>query len=420
MNRDDNQSQHSEYIAAVNVVQLLKTKGHIAYLAGGCVRDLLLGIDPKDFDVATDATPENIGQYFKRTASVGAAFGVMLVRDYGCTIEVATFRSDGVYSDTRRPDSVQFSSPIEDAQRRDFTINALFMDPLEDSNSPKIIDFVEGMIDVEKRVLRAVGDPEARLREDHLRALRGVRFAAKYGLAIEKRTFDSIRNHASELSGVSVERIGEEMRKMLIHSSRTESCKLIDQLDLDNAIFGDSKQFDPTVMKALPIEVEYSVVLVALAIGRGFIIGNDVGKICSHYRRVLDLSNNDRDSMKAILIGVGEFNQKWSGLSIAMKKRLLSLEHAVFSLEILKILNHEQAQVIFDERSSLEQSFGGLSPEPFVSGADLIELGLKPGPDFKFVLDSSYDAQLEGAVRTKLAAIAFASQLAKERAINEQ
>jgi len=410
------QSQHNEHSAAIKVVQELSSKQHVAYLAGGCVRDLLLGIEPKDYDVATDATPEKIAQYFKRTASVGAAFGVMLVRDFGCTIEVATFRSDGVYSDTRRPDSVQFSSPKEDALRRDFTINALFMDPLEDSEHPKIIDFVDGMKDVEQRVLRAVGNPEARLQEDHLRALRGVRFAAKYALTIEEKTFNSIRDHASELAGVSVERIGEEMRKMLIHSSRVKSCKLIDQLDLDNAIFGDANRFDPMVMDALPSDIEFSVALSALAIGRGFSIGDDVGSICSHYRKVLDLSNSDRDSMKSILSLLCIMSKNWDELSNAKKKRLLSFEHAPESLEILKVLNSEHAQCILMERSKLELSSGGLHPDPYVCGADLIELGLKPGPNFKQVLDSTYDAQLEGDIRTKSEAIALASQLANELA----
>ena len=407
-------SQHSEHNAAIEVIRLLRDRGHIAYLAGGCVRDILLDVVPKDYDVATDAKPDEIARCFRRTASVGAAFGVMLVRDYGCTIEVATFRSDGVYSDSRRPDTIEFSSPEKDAQRRDFTINALFMDPLVDQEEPKIIDFVDGMNDVGNKLLRAVGDPKARLDEDHLRALRGVRFAAKYGLTIEDQTFAAIKDHASALSGVSVERIGEEMRKMLLHPSRTKACELIDRLDLDDAIFGDQHTFDAKVMRSLDDDVSYPLALVALAIGRGFAIGDDVALVCSQYRKVLDLSNTDRDSMRAILNGIEILSEQWAMLSVAQKKRFLSQYHANDALAVLGVLNRQQAQLIEQERESLRASPGGLNPPAMVCGVDLIELGLEPGPNFKTVLDSTYDAQLEGRVNTKSDAIAYASQLVKE------
>ena len=394
------------YKAAIGVIERLKGNGHIAYLAGGCVRDLLLGVEPNDFDVATDARPSEIGSYFQKTASVGAAFGVMLVRDFGETIEVATFRSDGVYSDARRPDSVAFSSPSEDAQRRDFTINALFLDPFAQSGH-QVIDFVRGMDDVRDRVLRAVGLPEDRLREDHLRALRAVRFASKYDLVIETRTSEAIGQHARALCGVSIERIGEEIRKMLMHPSRVRACRLIDELDLDDAIFGDVHPFNATPMESLERDAPYPVALVALAIGRGHQIADEPGVLCAQYRRSLDLSNADLGAMRSILECMRAFDGRWGKLGIAGKKRLASQGWADQALAIYRALHAQRACAIQDQVRLLESEHGGVCPKPLVSGADLIELGYKPGPEFKDILDAVYDEQLEGRVQTQQQAIDF-------------
>lgn len=398
--------ESKEYSAAIAVIELLKSKGHVAYLAGGCVRDLLFGIEPNDFDVATDAVPSNIEGYFRKTASVGAAFGVMLVHDFGETIEVATFRADGEYSDARRPDSVEFSSPAEDAKRRDFTINALFFDPFANEGE-QVIDSVCGLSDIHDRVLRAVGHPEDRLREDHLRALRAARFAAKYGLVIEMRTKNAIREHANELMGVSIERIGEEMRKMLLHSSRVQACRLIDELDLDDAIFGDVQGFDAMVMQALPDAVEYASTLAALAIGRGHKIDDDSDLICAHYRKALDLSNVDLTGMRSILDCVRRFSKQWAAMGNAQKKRLASRQWAGQAMVVFGAINPDSSAVIHQQIEQLSKEFGGLSPRPLVSGADLIELGIKPGPVFKDILDAVYNEQLEGRVQTQPQGIEF-------------
>src|SRR5690606_2366392 len=172
-----------------DIASTLRSHGHIAYFAGGCVRDALLGHPPTDYDIATDATPDRVQSLFDRTAAVGAHFGVVLVKRRGVTVEVATFRSEGPYSDQRRPDSVTFSDPESDARRRDFTINALFLDPLA---GDKVIDFVGGRQDLKAGVVRAVGDPEARLAEDHLRALRAVRFTARLGFRLDQATAKAI------------------------------------------------------------------------------------------------------------------------------------------------------------------------------------------------------------------------------------
>ncbi len=395
------------YHAAISVVRVLVEQNHIAYLAGGCVRDLLLGVDPKDFDVATDATPDQIASYFQKTASVGAAFGVMLVRDYKETIEVATFRSDGVYSDARRPDSVEFSTPQADAQRRDFTVNALFIDPLVGDESHQIIDLVNGIPDVNARVLRAVGDPEARLREDHLRALRAVRFAAKYQLTIDPVTFNAIRSHASALSGVSIERIGEEMRRMMLHPSRAKACQMLHELELDSAIFGETQSFDSSLIDSLDESADYALSLVALALGRGHQIDDGHAALCSHYRKMLDLSNADRDSMRSIFDCLVGFSESWKNGTEASKKRLASREKSAGALQILAGIDPNRAESIQSEIDHLSTRFGGLSPTPLMNGAMLVELGLTPGPRFKEILDAAYDLQLAGEIESQPEAVRF-------------
>ncbi len=409
----------SERDAALRVIELLRGRGHIAYLAGGCVRDLLLGYEPKDYDVATDARPEQISAYFRKTAEVGAAFGVVLVRDYGATIEVATFRSDGVYSDARRPDSIEFSSPELDAQRRDFTINALFLDPADDGED-RIIDFVDGRRDVERRVLRAVGEPEHRLREDHLRALRAVRFAARYGLEIEEHTRKAIAEHAHELRGVSIERVGEEIRRMLLHPSRVAACKLIDELGLDDAVFGDISSFHPDVMERLGAGVHYGLVLAALALGRGHGIDEDPAPICARYRTRLDLSNEDRDALYGVLEVAREMQCSWDGLGIAGKRRLGGRAHAGDALSLYSawcgVRGSQHAERILSELNAWAESDEGLCPAALLAGGDLIGIGLEPGPGFRAILERVYDAQLEGRVGDRGQALALARELARNPA----
>lgn len=402
----------SEREAAVRVIEVLRGRDHIAYLAGGCVRDLLLGYEPKDFDVATDARPEQIQAYFRKTASVGAAFGVILVRDFGETIEVATFRSDGAYSDARRPDSIEYSSPELDAQRRDFTINALFLDP----DGDRVIDFVDGQKDVEARVLRAVGDPDLRLQEDHLRALRAIRFAAKYELRIDERTRDAIRRHALELRGVSIERIGEEMRRMLVHPSRVSACVTIDELGLDDAIFGDMCSFDPYVMQHLGERVTYGLALASLALGRGHGIDEDPTKICAQYRVRLDLSNTDRDALRSILEITRTMRTQWDQLSVASKRRTGAREHASDALLLLAAwctaMGSNLANTIAMELNTWAESDGGICPPSLLDGRDLIEIGVESGPRFREILDEVYDAQLESRITDKESALELARELA--------
>lgn len=229
----DDSPRHANREDALAVVRRLRDAGHVAYFAGGCVRDQLLGLEPKDYDVATDAPPERVRQLFSNTQAVGAAFGVILVRQRKSQIEVATFRTDGKYLDGRRPEGVVFTTAEEDAKRRDFTINGLFYDPIED----RVIDYVGGQADLRNKILRAIGNPEERFEEDHLRLLRAVRFAARFGLQIEPATAAAIARHAEHLKRISPERIADELRLMLGDPTRTRAWPLLWQFALVDVIF---------------------------------------------------------------------------------------------------------------------------------------------------------------------------------------
>lgn len=395
------------------IVRRLREHGFTAYMAGGCVRDELLGQTPKDFDVATDAAPDHIRVMFKRTAEVGAAFGVMLVREFGPTIEVATFRADGPYTDKRRPDSVTFSDARADAQRRDFTVNALFIDPLAEGDA-RVIDFVEGRRDLAERTLRAVGDPDRRLAEDHLRALRGVRFAARYGLAIESGTAAAIRRHAAALEGVSRERIGEEIRRMLTHDSRGRAAGLLEELGLAAAVLGGSVcAYDGSVMDGLAPEASYAAALMAWLIGRGqWRAEAPEPGLVGAVRAALLLSNDERDALRDGLHVLAALRRGWDGLGEAARKRLASGPGFGDALGVLLATDRDRAAGVHAEVERLRGRFGGLAPQALVDGEALIAMGLRPGPRFAEILRAVYDAQLEGRVTDAAGARALAGSLA--------
>ncbi len=397
--------------AAVEIVRRLRGGGYTAYLAGGCVRDELLGEEPKDFDVATDARPDGVRALFRRTAEVGAAFGVMLVREFGPTVEVATFRSDGPYTDRRRPDTVAFADAEADARRRDFTINALFIDPLA-GGAGRIIDFVGGRADLEARVLRAVGDPDRRLAEDHLRALRGVRFAARYGLSIDPGTAEAMRRHAGRLEGVSRERIGEEMRRMLTHPSRGRAGRLLHELGLDAAVLGPGRgAYDGSALDGLGAGAGYAAALMALAIGRGLAPAGGGAGAVSDLRRALLLSNDQREAVRDGFAALRGLLAEWDGLGEAGRKRLASSPGYADAMEVLGVLDPARAAAVRAEVGRLAGRFGGLRPRPLLDGDGLVAMGLAPGPRFARVLAAVYDAQLEGRVADADAARALALEL---------
>lgn len=280
-------------VAATWVAERLRTHGHAAFFAGGCVRDRLLGLEPSDFDVVTDARPDRIRELFNNAVGVGESFGVMLVRRGGQAIEVATFRSDGVYEDGRRPVSVTYSDDRSDAARRDFTVNAIFEDPW----TLELVDHFGGEDDLRSGILRAVGVAADRFAEDHLRALRAVRFAARFDFEVEADTAAAIRACSGDLEGVSRERIGGEIRRMLMHPNRTRACELLEGFGLDVPVLQEPAcdSGDRTALDALGVVDRPPMdALAAWVIDRH---GEGDREICDRLRDALLFSNHEHAAL---------------------------------------------------------------------------------------------------------------------------
>ncbi len=406
--------------AAMSVVRRLRDAGHEAVFAGGCVRDELLGLSPKDYDVATDATPQRVAELFDGSREVGKSFGVMHVRPArwrGPSIEVATFRREGAYSDKRRPDAVEFTDARQDAHRRDFTINALFIDPLDTSEriQGRVIDYVGGLDDLKHGVVRAVGDPDARLSEDHLRALRAVRFAARLAFELEPATAAAVGRHARELAGVSRERVGDEMRRMLANPRRLRALGLIHELGLDASVLNEPALgvIELPTVRGLPESAGVETAVAAWAIDRAAVAGRlDVGAIAilasrvpTAWRRALCLSNDERDRVRATLELVGAIEGSWAGWRVAARKRAAARAEFAAALAIVATRDAGLAGAVGHEVRELSGQNGGLAPERLVTGDDLVAAGLAPGPSFARVLEGVYDAQLEGRVRDRAGAL---------------
>jgi len=407
--------------AAAEIVATLRDAGHIAYLAGGCVRDELLGRVPQDYDVATDATPPVLTRLFRKTSEVGVSFGVVLVKLHGVVTEVATFRADGTYSDKRRPDEVRFSTPEEDAARRDFTVNALFLDPADTSAGPRgrVIDFVGGLADLEKKVLRAVGVPDARLAEDHLRALRAVRLSAKLGFVIDGATRAAITRHARDLEGVSRERIGDEVRAMMSHASRADAVTTLAELGLDAPVLGETARVTPPhILARLRPEAGLGACLAAWALDRGLEIGTtDSQMLVTRWRSSLCLSNDERATLSNILQTIPTIERKWESLGVAARKRLASSGAFSDALDLVSVRNTALAGRVSEDVAALRATASGLSPQPLVTGDDLIGVGLLPGPGFKVLLEALYDAQLEDRIVTREDGLKLALELAGSKGV---
>lgn len=412
-------------VAASEIVRALRDAGHTAYFAGGCVRDELLGRVPSDYDVATDAPPGRVQAIFRRTAAVGAAFGVILVKLHGEVVEVATFRADGAYTDARRPDSVAFSTPKADAQRRDFTVNALFLDPLDTAEDAmgRVIDFVGGRADLAAKTLRAVGNPDQRLQEDHLRALRAVRLAAKLGFEIDAHTADAITRHAQDLRGVSRERIGDELRLIFGLPGRAAAVANLHRLGLAPAIlmtdrsrpvFGRAAEAQPALSRLHALNAAASPVagLAAWTLDlEPDLAAADVKSLVSHTRKALCLSNLEQESLEgALTLAIG-LREAWAPRPVAMRKRLASNPRFWDAHGVLAAESPGSAAAIEADVRALEHDGIGLAPKPLLTGDDLVRAGRRPGPQFRTVLERVYDAQLEGRVREKAAAMELASAM---------
>ncbi|MEM8758399.1 MAG: CCA tRNA nucleotidyltransferase [Planctomycetota bacterium] len=413
---------HPARLAALHAARTLQSAGHTAYFAGGCVRDELLGLVPTDYDIATDARPDTVQDLFRSTAHVGVSFGVVLVRltprdvkglKSKQTVEVATFRADGDYADRRRPDSVTFADEHADAERRDYTINAMFLDPLAEpvgaDAAGRLIDHVGGLDDLRAGLVRAVGEPKDRLDEDHLRALRGVRFAARLGFEIEPATRAAIAGDAAGLEGVSRERIGDEVRRMLAHPSRARACGLVRALALEQAILSPAPiERELIRVAAMPPDASVPAALAAWLADRGDPVEHSAGGV----QRRLCLSNDEAAATLAILDTAGRARHDWAMLSIAHRKRLAARAGFEAAMVLVAADEPEHAEAVAREVRELERTHSGLAPEPLITGADLVRAGLKPGPVFGRILDAVYDAQLEGRVDTPKQALDMAASLA--------
>lgn len=401
--------------AARKVVERLRERGHVAFYAGGCVRDQLLGRPAADVDVATSATPDEVKASFRRTVEVGEAFGVVRVVDHGQVTEVATFRVDGSYVDGRRPTSVRFSTPEEDASRRDFTINGMFFDPLDGA----IHDFVGGREDLLRGVVRAIGDPEARFAEDRLRILRAPRFAARLGFVLDRATADAAKLHAAELvtSAVSAERIHTELDKMLAAPTRARALRLVDALGLVEHVLPEAAGAHlPRVARALdalPRSIASSCVAWAVAL---HLVPGDQAELAMVR---LKASNKDKERVRAIVDGL-PVARTLADRGVAEQKRFLrrrEVDDVVVALRAVDLadqgdlgpwryLTARLAAVRADPTPA------GVASRPLVMGGDLKQAGLEPGPVFGKVLAQVEDAQLEGRVRDREGALALALTLA--------
>jgi tRNA nucleotidyltransferase/poly(A) polymerase len=385
---------------ATDVVRTLRAAGFEALFAGGCVRDQLLGREPDDYDVATTARPDQVQHLFRRSVAVGAAFGVIeVLGPKPISIEVATFRSDGPYSDGRHPDSVRFTTARDDALRRDFTINGMFFDPLAD----RVIDYVGGERDLGGRIVRAIGEPAQRFREDRLRLLRAVRFAARLNFAIEPDTWAAIRAMAAEVTGVSAERVAEELRKLLTHPNRAMGARLLAESGLLHAILPEVAAGSADVLERLGDSASFELAFAALW-------GPAGARTFTAAAERLRLANVERQRIRW-LVGNREALVRPAELPPHVLKPILA--HAgIHELLALHSATGHDGAVRFVRDRLREWPAEALDPPPLVTGDDLKALGLTPGPRFKTILDAVRNAQLDGEVATGAGGLALARRLA--------
>jgi poly(A) polymerase len=439
-------------IEATGIARSLREHGYCAYLVGGCVRDLLLNREPADYDVATSATPHEVIRIFPQTFAVGAQFGVVLVpvrrdaadgeRDNFVT-EVATFRSDGAYSDGRHPDEVQFSKDARmDVQRRDFTINGLLLDP----DSREVLDYVGGRDDLQRGIIRTIGEAHQRFAEDKLRMLRAVRFAARFGYSIDEQTFAAIRELAPQIHQVSHERVRDEILKMLTEGHARRAFELLDQTNLLEQVLPEIKkmqgveqppQYHPEgdvwihtlmLLEGLPAGCSKTLALGALLHDVGkpptFRVAPDrirfdghaeigtkmAAEICRRFR----LSNDDTAQVLSLVANHMRFADV-TRMKDSTLKRFFRLPGFEQHLELHRLdcqSSHRDLSLYDFAREKFHAlPAEQIRPQPLITGDDLIAAGYKPGPQFKELLTAVEDAQLDGSISTKEEAM----ELVRER-----
>jgi putative nucleotidyltransferase with HDIG domain len=426
--------------AARAIAARLRAAGHTAYLAGGCVRDRLLGREPQDFDVATDAPAARVQELFAKTVPVGVQFGVVLVIMDEEPVEVATFRADATYLDGRHPSSVRFSSAEDDAQRRDFTINGMFLDPVTDA----VIDYVGGQTDLRAGIIRAIGDPAARIREDRLRMLRAVRLAAHLGFTIDPATFTAIQRSAASITDIAWERIGDEIVRMLTGSaagSARRSFELLDASGLLPPILPEivalkgveqSPDYHPegdVFVHTLGLLEQLHHPSETLALGA---LLHDIAKPRCARREAHRITFHGHCELGAeMAIGVCQrlrrSRETWERVAYLVRdhlrllharqmrlgtlKRFLAADGIDELLELARIdalaSNKDLSDYTFCTRKLEELGAAALKPAPLLRGRDLLEMGFVPGPRFTEILTAVGEAQLDGVLTCRDEALAW-------------
>ena len=404
--------------AAIKIIKRLGRNGFQALLAGGCVRDMLLGRRAHDFDVATDAAPADVVRIFKRTLKVGAKFGVVIVLLEDKQVEVATFRTETGYADGRHPARVKFAGAAEDASRRDFTINGMFYDPLR----REVIDYVYGQADLKKQIVRTIGKPEERFGEDYLRMLRAVRFSTQLGFAIEPGTFSAICSNAKNIARISGERIAVELEGILVNPNRSAGASMLAKSGLAEAIFagfvGEQAKFAVSVLGELHKKIDFALALAGLFSGCP-------AEFAREKCRILKLSRSQNKHIKFLLTNRGKLLD--DRMSLAELKIILAKPYFWDLYELQRAI--EKAGP--DERKGIAalsklrkriKALGDveLRPKPLLNGHDLIRLGAVPGPGLGQLAEEMYIAQLEGKLETAEQARQWAKKwLQKHRMIEK-
>jgi len=381
--------------AAVRIVRRLRSRGFEALLAGGCVRDMLLGRSAKDYDIATNARPNDVTKLFPRTLKVGARFGVVMVLTDDIQTEVATFRTETGYADGRHPDSVAFSSAVEDAARRDFTINGMFYDPID----RKVIDYVGGQADLKKAIIRTIGEAKQRFSEDYLRMLRAVRFSAQLGFRIEGGTLAAICDNAENIAKISGERIAMELKAILACPNRAEASRQLLKSGLTGAIFlsfsADLAKPGIKVLEQLRKKIGFPLALAA------FFAGCETAQAMKKCT-VLKLSRNQNKHIKFLLSNRDRLLE--SEMSLAELKLILSQPYFWDLYELQRAIQRakgESISALVKIRKRTKALAGQeLRPKPLLNGRDLIRLGAVAGPQVGQLAEELYIAQLEGRLQT--------------------
>ena len=434
---------------AIAIIKRLREEGYEAYLAGGCVRDTLLGKPPQDYDIATAAKPEAVQKIFSKTIEVGTQFGVILVLFEDDPFEVATFRHDGPYLDGRRPSHVRFASMREDILRRDFTINGMMYDPIEE----QVIDLVGGKEDLNRRLVRAIGDPRERFQEDRLRMVRAARFAAGLGFTIEENTFRAIQAEASTITRISWERIGEEVTRILTEGGARRGFEILDESRLLSAILPEvvqmkgveqSADFHPegdvfahTLLMLERISNLKSQISETLAYG---CLLHDIAKpVCAQreQERITFYGHTEKGAEMAveILKRLKRSRAVWERVAYLVKshlrhtqapkmrlstlKRFLGEEGIEELLELMRLdamaSNGDLQYYDFCRRKLAELKQEEIHPEPLLGGKELIAMGFSPGPIFHEILELLKEAQLEGEIRTREQAMEWVQRQYRDR-----